>query len=133
MTTLSEYRGKQLVLDVEGADIALAFDADSVQSLLIGRVTTPESADIIDVDLALYGAADHGVSRQHARIMPHKDKLCIVDLNSTSGTYLNGKQLEGGVPYRLRHGDQLSLGKLVLQVRFEPKPSGKGAGVAYST
>lgn len=39
--------------------------------------------------------ADNSVSRRHARVFRGKDGIWVEDLNSTNGTYLNGKRLKG--------------------------------------
>ncbi len=53
-----------------------------------------------------------GVSRQHARItLRVGDALHIHDLESTNGTFVNGRRVER---HRLRDGDKLQLGSLVV-------------------
>ena len=58
---------------------------------------------------------DPYVSRRHARIELRSGGLCIVDhgregSGSTNGTFINGKRINPGKPYRLEHGDEVSLG-----------------------
>ena len=55
------------------------------------------------------------VSRRHARITVADDAATIEDLESTNGTYVNGTRITA--PTRLAHGDELSLGSEILQVR----------------
>jgi DNA-binding winged helix-turn-helix (wHTH) protein len=55
------------------------------------------------------------VSRRHARITVSDDAATIEDLESTNGTYVNGTRITA--PTRLAHGDELSLGSEILQVR----------------
>jgi FHA domain len=52
------------------------------------------------------GIANHGnVSRLHARIERSGEALSVTDLNSTNGTFLNGRRLRPGVPTEARPGD----------------------------
>jgi DNA-binding winged helix-turn-helix (wHTH) protein len=55
------------------------------------------------------------VSRRHARITVADEAATIEDLDSTNGTYVNGTRITA--PTRLAHGDELSLGSEILQVR----------------
>ena len=50
-----------------------------------------------------------GVSRMHARLVRKEDGLYMSDLNSTNGTYLNGKLIESGKDYQLKEGDVVSI------------------------
>jgi pSer/pThr/pTyr-binding forkhead associated (FHA) protein len=62
-------------------------------------------ADFI-VDAAL-------VSRLHCRITATDDKLEVVDLKSTNGTFVNGKRVEKA---QLADGDRLRVGRVELTV-----------------
>jgi DNA-binding winged helix-turn-helix (wHTH) protein len=55
------------------------------------------------------------VSRHHARITVANEAATIDDLDSMNGTYVNGTRITA--PTRLAHGDELSLGSEILQVR----------------
>ena len=46
------------------------------------------------------------VSRLHCLLMPHRDVLYVQDLNSTNGTFVNGKRIERG---DLQPGDTLTI------------------------
>jgi CheY-like chemotaxis protein len=91
------------------------------ESVLLGRGERGE--DAADIDLEPYDAYALGVSRRHARISAHNNRVTIQDLNSSNGTFLNGGLMEPGQEYRLRHGDHLALGKLELQVIFAVMPT----------
>lgn len=71
-----------------------------------------------DVDLTPYGALDRGVSRSHVRLHVDDDKLYVTDLGSTNGTFLAGKRLEPETPTILHKGDELTLGRLTMQILF---------------
>jgi pSer/pThr/pTyr-binding forkhead associated (FHA) protein len=88
------------------------------EQLFLGRRDRHSSALQADVDLTPYGAQELGVSRTHAAIRVSGEGVSIIDLNSTNGTYLNGFVLRPHQPYKLRHGDEITLGKLTLQVGF---------------
>lgn len=85
--------------------------------LIIGRYT-PDSSVVPDVDLAVFGAAKHGVSRLHAELSREGHTLVISDMNSVNHTYLNGVQLHPKEVRVLRDGDELRFGGLTVRVRF---------------
>jgi len=53
------------------------------------------------------------VSRLHCRLTAAADKLEVVDLKSTNGTYVNGKRIDKA---HLGDGDRLRVGRLELRV-----------------
>ena len=70
-------------------------------------------------DVAL---AEHGVSRKHARLQmkqsgPGAPDWYLVDLGTTSGTFLNGRRIPAHEPQKLQPGDRVSVGSSVLVVR----------------
>jgi len=54
------------------------------------------------------------LSRHHAEILYHNGKLCLRDLGSTNGTYLNDKKITACVP--IEDGDIVRLGDVQLRV-----------------
>lgn len=54
------------------------------------------------------------VSRHHAEVRPDGQGYCIVDLGSTSGTFLNGERLASQMPRSLHAGDILQVGSIPL-------------------
>jgi len=56
------------------------------------------------------------ISREHARIIAEEDRICIQDLGSTNGTYVNGKRI-GSDPVELLIGDGLRFGDVIAHVR----------------
>jgi predicted component of type VI protein secretion system len=50
-----------------------------------------------------------GVSRAHARMQVSPNGVEVLDLQSTNGTYLNGRLLDSGAA--LKHGDVIRIGK----------------------
>jgi CheY-like chemotaxis protein len=75
------------------------------------------------VDLGAYDAFAKGVSRKHALITIKDQRLMLRDLNSTNGTRLNNIVCKPGEEYRLRHGNEIMLGMLRLQVSFAVVPA----------
>lgn len=92
------------------------------ERLIMGR-SDVDSGTAVDVDLTDFDARLHGVSRLHVEIIARNSRITIRDLESANGSYLNEGRLVPGVEYRLRHGDRLMLGKLILQVLFVIIPS----------
>lgn len=83
---------------------------------VVGR-SDPTDSVVPDLDLATYGAQSLGVSRRHAILLPTAEGLCMMDLDSTNGTWLNGVYLQPGQKYRVRAGDRVEFGRLRLVVR----------------
>jgi len=71
----------------------------------------------VDLDLDFYDPEGF-VSRNHARIVSNQRRFHIIDLDSGNGTIVNGQSLQPRVPYPLRHGDLIRLGKIVLQFKI---------------
>ncbi|MBK8020900.1 MAG: FHA domain-containing protein [Chloroflexi bacterium] len=88
-----------------------------VDPILIGR-SFPEDSTPPFLDLQLFGADALGVSRNHLRLSSTNGEVSIEDLGSLNRTRLNGTLLEPHILERIRHGDQIALGGLVLKVEF---------------
>lgn len=59
---------------------------------------------------------DTYVSQVHARIYPKDEgRLMVEDLGSTNGTYLNRRRITA--PAELQRGDQVKIGKTVMELR----------------
>ncbi len=69
-----------------------------------------------DIDLTPYQAYASGVSRLHAVVKRDADRVLVMDLGSSNGTYVNGRRINPHVEESLSHGDILALGKLKIQV-----------------
>lgn len=87
-------------------------------SVVLGR-TDHRSAAQPDVDLTRYGAAERGVSRQHARLEIVDNHVFIIDLGSSNGTFHRMQRLQPHKPCMLKRGDEIILGRLAMQVMFE--------------
>lgn len=85
-------------------------------SAVIGR-SDPLSGVYPDIDLQPFGADRAGVSRRHARITQRDEAYWLEDLNSVNFTYLNDQRLLPDRPARLKDGDLLRLGQLLITFR----------------
>lgn len=93
--------GKAVV--VEGnSHKGVAFDLRD--ELIIGR--GPKCQVVLD---------DSYVSQMHARLFSKGDTFMVEDLGSTNGTYLNRRRVTS--PTELQRGDQVKIGKTVLEMR----------------
>lgn len=90
--------------------------------MLIGRADSERGINP-EIDLTEPDGIGKGVSRRHASINVHDERVYVRDLGSTNGTQLNGIPCEPLKEYRLRHGDELALGNLRLQVIFSVVPA----------
>ena len=61
------------------------------------------------------------VSRHHARVLCEGDQFFIEDLNSSNGTFLNGKRIQQRTP--LVEQDTLQIGPYFLGLRQTPVPA----------
>jgi hypothetical protein len=83
----------------------------------IGRLD-PAMACFPEVDLTNDDGLEKGVSRLHAKITKRGNEVFIEDLDSINGTFLNRHKLIPYLPQALKSGDELRLGKLILEVSF---------------
>ncbi len=88
-------------------------DLDARESIVIGRKDPDQEPD---VDLTPYGGIEQGVGRRHAMITLKQGRYYIEDLKSINETLLNSSRLLPGQLYRLRDGDQLQFGAMVVKV-----------------
>lgn len=59
------------------------------------------------------------VSRRHCQLTMNSEVVKIRDMDSRSGTFLNGKRISDGV---LKAGDYLTIGPITFQVRIDGEP-----------
>jgi len=69
-----------------------------------------------DIDLTPYQAYASGVSRLHAVVKRENNRVAVMDLGSSNGTYVNGRRLNPHTEEALSHGDIVALGKLKIQI-----------------
>ncbi|MGB5704140.1 MAG: FHA domain-containing protein, partial [Polyangiales bacterium] len=73
----------------------------SKPELTVGRV---QGNDIV--------LAKRNVSKQHARLTLKDDQAVVMDLNSTNGTWVNGRKITS--PYPLKQGDKIYIADFIL-------------------
>lgn len=72
---------------------------------------------------------DIEASRFHCKILPENERLIVVDLESTNGTFLNGKRVSGSS--ELHDGDAIRIGQLEFFVELlSPTPSVESPTIA---
>ena len=109
--------GDRLRLEIEGSPDPLFFSIK--EEAVFGR-KDPATGAMPDIDLTPFAGYRMGVSRRHAAISWNAEQgLDVRDLGSSNGTFLNGQQLAAHRLYRLRNGDELRLGQMVIRVFFE--------------
>ena len=79
-------------------------------TITIGRST--------ESDIVLEAAT---VSRQHAMLFPDDGEMLLLDLESTNGTWLNGRLMPPDEPVRLANGDLIQLGEVVAHYTALPQ------------
>ena len=65
-------------------------------------------------DIILIG---QGISRKHAQILRQGDQFFIYDLDSTNGTFVDGKMTDPSQPTPLKDGSVVSIGEMSLVFR----------------
>lgn len=100
-------------------DMTAVLDVPVRNFLIVGRKDNGDDRQV-DVDFAGFDGQKQGVSRYHAVIQVQNNRIHIKDYNSSNGTYLNNYYLKPMFNYRLRHGDELVLGRLKMTVHFVP-------------
>lgn len=74
-----------------------------------------------DVDLSEFNAFDFGVSRLHIVVRLVGDKLSIMDLGSSNGTFINSVRVPVNSEKPISSGDIVSLGKFRIQILVNRK------------
>jgi pSer/pThr/pTyr-binding forkhead associated (FHA) protein len=85
--------------------------------MLLGRASAAEGYRP-DFDMTFYDEGDY-VSRRHARITRGRGGYFITDLDSSNGTTVNGYHLDPNRAYRLRNGDRVKVGLVVIEFRLQ--------------
>ncbi len=104
--------GGQARLVVAASQAHLGMAANQNEWLL-GR-EDPVAGVWPDVDLSPHGGDSGGVSRQHCMIRRQGAQYTIEDLGSTNYTRINKVQLVAHTPQVLNHGDEIMLGRVIL-------------------
>jgi serine/threonine protein kinase len=102
-------QGPHLVITGTGTILSLP----AREKVVLGRVTLHDD-DPPDVDLGPHGALQAGVSRRHACLHYAAEGWLLEDLGSTNGTSLNNMRVKRGQVHRIRSGDIIHCGRLML-------------------
>lgn len=86
--------------------------------MILGRSGNAGSENVY-LNLDSYGAAEMGVSRQHAMLTRDGNQVFITDLGSTNHTFLNGERLVENTPHIVHDGDNVRLGRLDVRMFFK--------------
>src|SRR5258708_2359148 len=114
--------GTILRIEIDGAEPILL---KPKQETVFGR-RDPATGSMPDVDLTPFAGYRMGVSRKHAVIRQNDDtneRLDLWDMGSSNGTFLNGTRLNANRPYRLRDGDEIRFGQMIMRVYFQHTPT----------
>lgn len=84
--------------------------------MLLGRASRAEGYQP-DFDMTFYDESDY-VSRRHSRITRGRAGYFITDLGSSNGTTLNGQPLAPHRAHKLRNGDRIKVGLVVIQFQL---------------
>ena len=114
-----------LAIRLKMRDSKREVEATLTRAIPLGRLD-PASDVFPEIDLTSDSGLDKGVSRRHARILKREGTVVVEDLGSINGTFLNGKQLSPYLPEVLHHGDQLRLGKLLIEVDLRSSTASPG-------
>lgn len=82
----------------------VSFDLKKGETILIGRSPDRKSPNQILVP-------DINVSNKHIELMAHPEGVVAKDQKSTNGTAVDGEWLRPGIPFALRNGSIILLGK----------------------
>jgi nitrogen-specific signal transduction histidine kinase len=93
---------------IRGNDQGTRFELDG-QAIGLGR----DSANVVQIH-------DTEVSRQHAELRRTDTTYLLVDLNSSNGTFVNGRRVQ---QHRLSTGDQVQMGSTLMLYTGPPEES----------
>lgn len=119
LTRNIEPEGGDAMLTLQAGEHVYEIPAADGASVMMGRnntALTPASMSVLDLVEA--GGVSLGVSRRHALIWCDHGTFFVKDLDSTNGTYLNGRRLRPREQHLLVSGDVLRLGALEVRVQI---------------
>jgi predicted component of type VI protein secretion system len=106
------------------ASVVLSFSGREVKTYELDKPATVVGRDP-GVDIVVDNL---GVSRSHCQFLKRGDVFVIQDMNSSNGTYVNGKRV---TEHNLNDNDQIVVGKYTLTYKAQGKAAAKaGPGPA---
>lgn len=109
------WQGASLVLSIEKMGVPLVLKP--APTTILGRTGYPKYDKNV-VDLTPYDAVAKGVSRVHAMLHRNLGWLEVEDMNSSNGTYVNGRRLNKQEVQILHDGDEIQLGALLIRISY---------------
>ncbi len=85
------------------------------------RLTQKETTLGADPDVADLALRDNQISNRHLMVRVNGSLVSIIDLESTNGTVLNKNKISPGKPHRIKHLDEIQIGRtrlLFMACRF---------------
>jgi pSer/pThr/pTyr-binding forkhead associated (FHA) protein len=67
-------------------------------------------------DDSAYAVNEDSISRRHCAFYAQGNNLYVRDINSTNGTFVNGRQLSSGESVPLENGAEVRLGGVKFKV-----------------
>lgn len=101
--------GTQIISVEEMSGVLYNLQNTEPQYIYIGETEKLIGKDAQRVQICI---AQEGISRIHARVVKENGCCVIEDLNSTNGTWINGKVLKPRSVYVLREGDKVRFASL---------------------
>jgi len=110
-----ELQGEETVLMIPGnSEKGLCLIGEGVVPIVTGSFPCVVGKEAAGCDIIVDGK---GVSRRHLKFDKNPDgNISVEDLNTTNGTYLNGRKLAPNLPFPIRPGDEISFGTVVYYV-----------------
>jgi len=94
----------------------IPIDIDIGRSFSIGRFDANVGISQSDFE---FDRTEKSVSRRHAVIERSPDGYYIIDIGSSTGTFINRSKIALNVPYKLTHGDKISFGNRGADYKWE--------------
>ena len=116
-SSVSVQDGGPLRLRLRIRNTGRVVEAPLDKTIHLGRLD-PGSDSLPEVDFSQDDGLDNGVSRRHARILVRAGHVVVQDLGSINGTAVNGQRLAPYLSEELHNGDQLQLGKIMVEVEL---------------
>jgi pSer/pThr/pTyr-binding forkhead associated (FHA) protein len=93
------------------------------RKILFVRSESQKGIEVEITDVTVLGRSDEAdlliddpyASDFHMRLVAQENAMMLHDLGSTNGTYVNGRRVTA--PTELRRGDNIQVGKTVMEVR----------------
>jgi hypothetical protein len=111
----------RIMLKFGGADQKVVVGLDIYGDTVFGRGA--DEVESPDIDLTNLGALERGVSRRHALLRPTPNKLYLIDLESTNGTFVNAIQVSRGMAQTVRNHDGVAFAGLTCVAEIVSSPA----------